>query len=327
MRWSLAATVRKRTEGNPLFIQEMLRHLVEEGLLDDPDAAELRIPEGLRDVIGVRLTRLGPETNRLLSMAAFIGREFRLDVLQTLAEQPEDAVIAGLEEAVRVGVLEDQSQGGQVRFRFAHAYFQQTLYEELFTPRRLRLHQQVARTLERLYGNRLQEHAAELAQHFAQSSDPLDLEKAVHYGEVAAGRTVSVYAYGEAVRHLETALQAQEVLDPDDTLKRCDLLLALGEALGPAGEPLRASEDVAERAYALAEAMGDNERASHSCRLAIDGLMLHGAGTTYGTPAYRRLGRTSRSARGLGHRGQGVTLTWRWPEITSPRTAGPSTKT
>ncbi|MSQ28295.1 MAG: hypothetical protein EXR51_09195 [Dehalococcoidia bacterium] len=286
LRWSLAATVHKRTEGNPLFIQEMLRHLVEEGLLDDPDAMEMRIPEGLRDVIGKRLSALSPECNRLLSMAAVIGREFRLDVLQTLAEQPEEAVIASIKEAVKVGVLEDRSQTGQVRFWFSHAYFQQTLYEELFTPRRLRLHQQVARTLERLYGNRLSEHAAELAQHFAQSSDPLDLRKAVHYGEVAAGRAVSVYAYGEAVRHLETALQAQEVLDLDDKLKRCDLLLALGEALMPAGEALRASEDVAERAYALAEALSDTERASHSCWLAIYGLMLNGAGSAYGTQTF-----------------------------------------
>ena len=62
----------------------------------------------------------------------------------------------------------------------------------------------------------------------------------MRYGELAAQRALSVYAYGEAVRHLEQALEVQEVLDPDDKAKRCDLLLALGEALLPAGEPLRA---------------------------------------------------------------------------------------
>ena len=103
----------------------------------------------------------------------------------------------------------------------------------------------------------LEEHAAELAEHFAQSTDAEDLSKAVRYGELAAQRALAVYAYGEAVRHLEQALQAQEVLDPDDDAKRCDLLLALGEALGPAGEPLRAAEDVAPQALELAERLDD----------------------------------------------------------------------
>ena len=128
--------------------------------------------------------------------------------------------------------------------------------------------------------------AAELAQHFAQSSDPLDLGKAVHYGEVAAQRAVSVYAYGEAVRHLETALQAQEVLDPDDKLKRCDLLLALGEALMPAGEPKRTAEEIAPRAFELAEALDDHVRILRSCRMAVEGL---GRASTvaYATPEFR----------------------------------------
>src|SRR5439155_11684211 len=154
---------------------------------------ELQIPEGLRDVIGRRLSRLSPECNQLLTVAAVIGREFRLDTLQQVAEVSEDAVLGPLEEALRVGVLEDQSRPGQVRYRFAHAFFRQTLYEELITPRRLRLHQRVARTLEAQYGNRLEEHAAELAEHFSQSSDPAELAKAVRYARLAANRALAVY--------------------------------------------------------------------------------------------------------------------------------------
>src|SRR5205823_7981297 len=129
------------------------------------------------------------------------------------AAPSEEALLSALEEALRVGVLEDLSRGANVRFRFSHAFFRQTLYEEIFTPRRLRLHQEVARALERQHGARLEEHAAELAEHFAQSSDPADLTKAIRYGELAAQRAMSVYAYGEAVHHLEQAILAQEVLD------------------------------------------------------------------------------------------------------------------
>src|SRR5262249_19274134 len=136
--------------------------------------------------------------------------------------------------------------------------------------RRIRLHQQVARALERRYATRLEEHAAELAEHFAQSTDAEDLAQAVQYGELAAERAVVVYAYSEAVRLLEAAREAQAVLDPDDQATRCDLLLALCGALMPARELLRVAEAVAPAALALAEALDDRRRAARVCQLAYE---------------------------------------------------------
>jgi len=187
-----------------------------------------------------------------------------------IAGLDEEALVSALEAAVQVGVLEESASGrpgGMIRYRFAHAFFRQTLYEELSAPRRLRIHQEVARALELQYAARLEEHAAELAEHFAQSTDRDDLAKAVRYGELAAQRALAVYAYGEAARHLEQALDVQEVLDPDDKAKRCDLLLALGEALVSLGEGTRAVETVAPEALRLAESLSDRRRASHACRI------------------------------------------------------------
>jgi len=93
-----------------------------------------------------------------------------------------------LQEAVHLAILEDRSQVGVIRYRFTHAFFRQTLYEELITPRRLQLHQQVARMLESQYASRPEEHASELAEHFSQSTDRAYLEKAVTYSEMAARR-------------------------------------------------------------------------------------------------------------------------------------------
>jgi len=135
-----------------------------------------------------------------------------LETLRRVAGVTEEALLQALEEAIRVGVLEETARPGSVRYRFSHAFFRQTLYEEMIAPRRLRLHQQVARALEAQHPNRLEEHAAELAEHFAQSTDPADLERAVHYGEMAAGRASAVYAYGEAATLLEQALGVQKVL-------------------------------------------------------------------------------------------------------------------
>ena len=168
--WSLSEAVYRQTEGNPLFVQEVLRDLEEEGHLSGEgpisDAA-MSIPEGLRDVIGKRLTRLSQECNRVLSIAAVIGREFRLDVLQGVSEKSEEELFAALEEAQGAAVIEERpSTGAAVSFWFTHAFFRQTLYEEMFAPRRIRLHQQVGRALEGVHESRPEEHAAEMAEHF-----------------------------------------------------------------------------------------------------------------------------------------------------------------
>ena len=278
--WGISEAVYRQTEGNPLFVQEVLRYLVEEGVLTRGHNGsarrtppEMRIPEGLTDVIGKRLSRLSSEANSVLSVAAVVGRDFRLDVLQKVAGLSEDDLFAALEEAQAAAVIEERSAAGTgVSFRFAHAFFKQTLYEETFAPRRIRLHQQVGRALEEAYTDRLDEHAAELTEHFAQSTEHEDLEKALSYGEMAAQRAMSVCAYGEAVRLLGQALQVQEVLDPDDKAKRCDLLLDLEDALLPAGEGERAAETVAPEAFALAEALDDGARAARACWTAAWGL-------------------------------------------------------
>ena len=255
--WSLSEAIHRQTEGNPLFVQEVLRDLVEEGALTGEGGRSISdvamsIPEGLRDVIGKRLSRLSDECNRVLRVAAVIGRDFRLDVLERVAGLSEDELLGALEEAQGLGVIEERASArAGMAFRFAHAFFRQTLYEETFAPRRIRLHQQVGRALEGVYGERLEEHADELAEHFSQSTESEDLEKALKYGEMAANRAMSVYAYGEAVRLLEQALQVQDVIDPDDREKRCDLLLALGEALTWAGEWRRSFDEVASRPKSL----------------------------------------------------------------------------
>ena len=225
----LTVAVERQTEGNPLFVQEVLRYLAEEGLLVRQEGSRAglgdasvegvagRIPEGLRDVIGKRLSRLSQECNRLLAVASVIGREFPLALLQSVAQVSDEELDASLEEAQSAVVIEERSSiVGIVNYSFAHAFFRQTMYEEIIAPRRLRLHQQVARTIEQQYQARLEEHAVELAEHFSHSSDPSDLAKAVEYGEMAARRATAVYAYWEGAGHLERCLQVQEVLDPDD---------------------------------------------------------------------------------------------------------------
>jgi eukaryotic-like serine/threonine-protein kinase len=280
--WGLAEAVHRQTEGNPLFVQEVVRYLAEEGLITQKEGRwrpakdtplEMNIPEGLRDVIGKRLSLISKPCNQLLSVASVIGRDFRLEVLKKVSGLSEEELFSALEEAKKAAIVEERSGvGAAVSYRFAHAFFRQTLYEETIAPRRIRLHQQLARALEEIYASRLEEHAAELAEHFSHSSDSADLKKAVSYGEMAAKRASDVYAYGEAVRLLDQAVKVQEVLNPEDKNKRCDLLLALCEALFAVPDARRIYETEAPAAFSLAESLGDKARAARSCIWVLMGI-------------------------------------------------------
>jgi tetratricopeptide (TPR) repeat protein len=291
--WGLAEAVHRQTEGNPLFVQEVVRYLAEEGIIEREEGKwrarsdtplEMRIPDGLRDVIGKRLSGLSESCNKVLSVAAVIGRDFQMEVLQKVAGMSDNELFGALEEARKAAVIEERTGvGAKVNYRFAHAFFRQTLYEETIAPRRIRLHQQVARALEEIYNDRLEQHAAELTEHFSYSSDSADLEKAVSYGEMAAKRATDVYSYGEAARLLEQAFKVQEVLDPEEKLRQCDLLLALGWARFYNHEYRHILENEAPAALALAEGAGDTKRACQACLLATLAISGAGLGPGFGT--------------------------------------------
>jgi tetratricopeptide (TPR) repeat protein len=288
--WGLAEAVHRQTEGNPLFVQEVVRYLAEEGLITQKEGRwrptkdtplEMSIPEGLRDVIGKRLSLISKPCNQLLSVASVIGRDFRLEVLKKVSGLSEEELFNALEEAKKAAIVEERSGvGAAVSYRFAHAFFRQTLYEETIAPRRIRLHQQLARALEEIYASRLEEHAVELAEHFSHSADSADLKKAVIYGEMAAKRATDVYAYGEAVRLLEQAIKVQEILDPEDKAKRCDLLLGLCDALYLVADTRRIIETEAPAAFSLAESLGDNSRAARICMTVILSIAVEQLGFT-----------------------------------------------
>ncbi|MDZ4278138.1 MAG: protein kinase, partial [Dehalococcoidia bacterium] len=138
--WELSEAVYRQTEGHPLFVQEVVRYASEGGFIvrsggqwqqTSQEPLTAFMPEGLRDVIGKRLSRLSDECDALLSVAAVIGREFPLQTLRAVGGMEEEQLVGGLEEAMRLGILEERSQVGDVRYRFAHAFFRQTLYEEM----------------------------------------------------------------------------------------------------------------------------------------------------------------------------------------------------
>jgi DNA-binding SARP family transcriptional activator len=227
----LVATMHAETEGNPLFVGEIVRLLAAEGTLDT-GALRVGIPQSIRDVIARRLGHLSEECNRVLVLASVLGREFRLDALGRAAAVSEDELLDILDEAMSARVV-SEVPGSSGYQRFAHVLIRDTLYEGLTTGRRVRLHRLAVDALETLYGDEPGPHLAELAHHSVAGSD---FDKARRYARRAGDRALALYAYEEAARLYGAALEALDLSGPSEEAARCELLLLLGEAEIRAGD-------------------------------------------------------------------------------------------
>jgi DNA-binding winged helix-turn-helix (wHTH) protein len=245
---ALAAAVYDMTEGNPFFIGEVVRLLAAEGAPAAGSDVTLagRLPEGVREAIGRRLSVLSEECNRVLSEASVVGREFDLGVLERVGDVGAERLLEILDEAVAARLLA-AVPGRPGSYRFSHGLVRETLYEELSLPLRIRLHRRVGAVLEELHGADPAPHLAELAHHFFQGAPGGDAEKAYAYALRAAERALELLAYEESARHCERALQALDLAAPADAVRRCEVLLRLGEARSRAGE-----RDDARRAFQTA---------------------------------------------------------------------------
>lgn len=211
----LVEAVYRQTEGNPLFVTEVVRLLVQEERSRVDAASDdanwwVRIPEGVRQVIGRRLDRLSERCNQALSIAAVIGRQFTLNQLAVLIDDASESQLLDLlDEAIAAHVIEEVPRAID-QFQFTHALIGETLAEELSSTRRVRLHAQIGQALETLYGTEVVQHAAEVAHHFAQAAMLIGTEQLIRYSVLAGERALATHAYEEALTHFEQAMAAKE---------------------------------------------------------------------------------------------------------------------
>lgn len=259
---SLVGAIHQMTEGNPFFIGEIVRWLAEAGRLDaeePPDAGawSVVLPQGVREAIGRRLDALSEECNQILTLACVIGREFGLGLLERLTDLSVDRILAALDEAIAARIV-SRPLAAVGRYSFSHTLIRESLYEELTTPLRVRLHRQVGAVLEELHPSdpaRL----SELAHHFFQAAAAGDVEKAVDYEARAAERALQLLAHEQAVAHYERALEALDLKASPEQERRVDLLLALGEAQSRSGERDKARRTF-QRAAEIARSLSSAER-------------------------------------------------------------------
>ena len=224
----LAEAVEDQTDGNPFFVGEVVRLLASEGRLTaGGSAAELQIPQGVREVVGRRLDRLSEETNEALRVAAVIGRDFEGELVWRVAQQPREAMLNAAREAIAERLVSDLGDG---RLSFAHALVRDTLYEELTPPKRAALHQRAGLAIEETCGDQVDERLGELAHHFLEAAPRGAPEKAIGYAQRAGEQDMDHLAYEDAVDVYGRALEVLELMDEPDEILRCSLLLSLGGA-------------------------------------------------------------------------------------------------
>ena len=259
----LAAEVYRQTDGNPFFVTEVVRLLASQGRVD-PDARGAAVlggglPEGVRAVVAERLSHLSDDCQRILEVAAVVGRDFELRVLQPASGLDSERLLVLLEEAEAARVV-GAVPGGLSRWRFAHALVREVLYEGLLAARRVRLHGLVGEALEAVYAADPGPHLAELAHHLVEAAPGSEkmAAKAVQMATLAGRRALEVLAWEDAAELFERALAALELAERPRPQQRCELLLAVGEARMAASD-VPAARTAYQQAGELARRIGSSE--------------------------------------------------------------------
>ena len=246
---SLAPEVREaivaQTDGNPFFVEEVVAHLIETGATD----ARAVLPEGVREVIGRRLSDLSEATNEILTVAAVIGREFTLTTVEQIVEMDRDVAVDALDEALRAGLVGEVA-GTPGRYAFLHGLVRETLEAELSATRVARLHQRISEHLERALAmrpERADATATAALAHHALAAVPLgDPYRAVQHARAAGDQALSQMSYERAAKLFGAALDTLDDVEDDpasvrELAARVQLGAGTAQVLAGDGPAARAS--------------------------------------------------------------------------------------
>jgi DNA-binding winged helix-turn-helix (wHTH) protein/predicted ATPase len=264
----LVQMIHQRTNGNPLFMANIVEDLLARGVLSEQDGqwqltarideVEVGAPENLRQMIAQQIERLSREEQRVLEAASAAGVEFAVAAVAAALEADSMAVEEWCEELVwqhhvlrPAGIVQWPDGTVTACYRFWHWLYQHVVYQRLGATRRIHLHQQIGTRIEAAYGLRVSEIAAELATHFERGRDD---RRAVQYLQHAAENATQRHAYREVMVHLTKGLALLQAMPDTPECRRHEL--AIHTALGPA---LIATKGYAapevERTYARARAL------------------------------------------------------------------------
>ena len=276
----VAARLHEITGGNPFFVEEIVSTMSPDATLERLDGSAkdpfLRMPEEVRVLIRRRVAGLEREAISVLRLAAVIGREFDLHVLQQTSRLSPARLLDVLREAAAVGVIAEVSATPR-RYAFAHELVRETLYDDLPPARRLELHERVGQLLQSVYGDDIDPHLSEIARHLYLAAPLGDPGQALESLVRAGDRARLLFAYEEAAVHYRRALELLALTAEGAGERRCDLLLRLGDSQWRSGDGAEARTTF-EEAIEVSRRLGDAQllaRAALGYVTALGGFLLY----------------------------------------------------
>ena len=232
---SLLSLIFEESQGYPFFVEELYRHLSEEGKVfdaagqfrTDVELDESDVPENVRLIISRRLERLDENERRALTAAAVIGRSFSFRLLTEVSQTDVDELFTVIEKAQRMGIIVPSSEGPENPFTFTHELMRQTLLAGISAPRKQRLHARVADAIESLYPRLVNERAGDIADHLLKAGSFADGSRVVRYLILAGKSALEAVAFEEARRSFRSALSYQGAVELKE---KADLLASLAIA-------------------------------------------------------------------------------------------------
>jgi predicted ATPase len=267
-------TVFRQTEGNPYFLEEVMKSLADTGVINPRDSqwhqkvdmAAVSIPSSIRAAVTQRLSRLEPAAARTLQNASVLGQEFDFDVLCAISDLSEDDLVEALDRLIAAGLVFEDTTGERERYRFSYTMIREVAYENLSRTKRRLLHRKAAEAIERVHRGRLDEFIFPLAYHFSSAGD---LPKSAGYFAEAGRKALKSFAPEEAARYFRRSLDALEKLEPNPRRLRLEeeVLVSLGNVLYTTGEWDEALEDFSEGIKLCEETGNEAVRALSHLRL------------------------------------------------------------
>src|ERR1700730_14794248 len=266
---SLVSLIFDESQGNPFFVEELYRHLLEDEKVFDASGRfrsditidEIDVPENVRLIIGRRLERLDENEKRVLADAAVIGRSFSFELLAGISQIDVDELFSAIEKAQQMGIILTSAEGLERPFTFAHELVRQTLLAGTSVPRQQRLHAGVADAIERLYPGAVNERAGDIADHLLKAGPFADDRRLVHYLTLAGRGALDAAAFEQARGSFRSALSH---LKDVDVRERADLLADLATAERGLEHWEAASTNLQE-ALDIYITLGDREMIASSC--------------------------------------------------------------
>jgi predicted ATPase len=232
---SLVDIIFEESDGNPFFVEEVYRHLLDDGkifdsagrLRTDVKIDEVEVPENVRLILARRLKRFSDREMRALGAAAAIGRSFSFQLLAAVSQMEIDELFVVIEKAERMGIIVASAEGPEKPFTFAHELVRQTLLAEISSARQQQLHAKVATALESLDPMSAKERAGEILDHLVKAGSFADGHKLVQYLTIGGKRALDAAEFGEARQSFRSALSEKNALEPQE---RAGLLVNLAIA-------------------------------------------------------------------------------------------------